>query len=219
MIKSAMIAAVAFVSAAVSAQAATLGGTFKVTAVNVQNITGTASQATEGNYLAALGVAANPRDEFTYTGLLDFGTFDETDGTTIAGWLGAGATGLDDAFGKLQLSKPDIGNGTATTTFFFFDRFGPLTAGEFTVKHDDGMAIFDDGVLLGGTLGPTVQVTTNVTGFDGGAFSLLYVATNGDPSVLHVETTATPVPLPAPVALLIAGVAGLGLVARRRKAA
>ncbi len=140
----------------------------------------------------------------------------------MAPWLGSGsgtASGPDAALGGLQLSYPSIGNGSATSTFFRLRLTTTLTAGTFTAKHDDGLVIADDGVVIGGRLGPNSERTTIVTGFDGGSFQLLHVATNGTPSVLEVDTDASPVPVPAALPLLLAGLGGLAWVGRRTRRA
>lgn len=206
-----------------AANAATLSGTFEVTVVNVLNQSSASSQATMANFDAALLASTDgvTSDVFTYTGDLDFGTSDGTDATTVAGWLASNpdglsaVSGLDADVAALQLSKPNISSGSATTSFFLFDLVAPLGASDFTIGHDDGVAVFDDGVKIGGNKGPNAFKTTQVDGFDGGEFSLLYVATNGDPSILNVD--ATPIPLPAGLPLLAAGLGGL-LALRRRRA-
>lgn len=215
----AFVAAVTFGGAA---SAATLSGTFDVLVVNVTDMNSSDSKATLANISAAATNGFGPfaADQFTYTGALDFATNDQSDGTTILGWLnskGSGTVaGLDASVGNLQLSKDNINNGTATTTFFLFALKSLLPAADFVVTHDDGFAIFDGDTRVGGLDGPTAVKTTNVFGFDGGEFSLLYVATNGDPSILHVD--ATVVPVPATLPLLLAGLGGIALM-RRRKAA
>ena len=217
MLKSLFAASIVAAAMATSASAATLNGVFEVTAVNAVELDREASKATMDNYNSAL-TGQNPSDSFTYEGNLDFGTFDGTDGTTIEDWLltgGGTVTGLDAVFGDLQLSKPSIGDGTATTTFFMFTSI--LNAvGDFLIKHDDGVAVFDDGTRIGGLEGPNTVKTTTVLGFDGGAFSLLYVATNGDPSVLNVNGNLTPVPLPATLPLLLVGMGGIAMMRRKR---
>lgn len=214
-------AVAAFCGVIGSAQAAVLNGTFSVTAVNVTNLNSAESQATRANYDAALantlggGDSFSQFDAFTYTGALSFGPGADT----ISNWLGTGTpggvSGLD-GIGGLTLSSGNINNGTATTTFFLFS-LPALGPSDFTVRHDDGIAIFDDGALIGGLVGPTSVKTTKVNGFNGGAFDVLYVATNNNPSILNVD--ASPVPLPAPFALLAAAMAGLGAMRLRRKAA
>lgn len=201
---------------AVSAGAATLSGLFNVTVAQLTSQNSSQSEATLTNFnLANAGPVAS---SFTYDGALNFGTNNQNDSTTIASWLSTGGgtvTWIGTDIGGNQLSKDDINKGTATTTFFLFERI-LADATNFTIQHDDGIAVFDDGSRIGGRNGPTSQVTTNVNGFNGGKFGLLYVATNGDPSVLRVN--ATVVPLPAGGVLLLTAFAGLAAL-RRRKAA
>jgi hypothetical protein len=92
------------------------------------------------------------------------------------------------------------------------------TPADFTIVHDDGVAVFDDAAEIGFNRGPTGETTTFVEGFNGCTLEFLYVATNGNPSILEVD--ASPVPLPA-TAPLLAGALGLAgwAVRRRRKAA
>lgn len=218
-----------------AANAALINGTFTVTAVNVTNVNSSESQATLANFDAALAGTlgdggTNPAsvyasDIFTYTGDLDFGT-SNGNSTTISQWLASGTTGgvtegamddtlLDATFGGLTNSSSSINNGTATTTFYMFELTSAgLGASDLAIRHDDGVAVYEDGVLIGGTLGPTSVTNTAVDGFGGGDFKLLYVATNNDPSILEVE--ATPIPLPAGLPLLAAGLGGLMVLRRRR---
>ena len=163
--------------------------------------------------------------DFMFEGALDFGTFDGTDGTTIQQWLntsvGSTTTWIGSDLGDTQLSKDGIGNGTATTSFFYFELVEDLGAGDFIVTHDDGFAIFNGEEAgqnrVGGRNGPTVEVVTEVLGFEGGVFELLYVATNGDPSVLNVNYDASEIPVPASLPLLMAGIGGLAFMRRRAK--
>jgi hypothetical protein len=207
-----------------SAQAATLTGTFDVKAVNITDVDQFQSQATMANFNAAL--LSGVSDDFTYVGSLDFSTKVGA-ATTVASWLATGVansvggsvTDLDPTLAGKQLSKGNVfvTPGTATTTFFLFTLTSFLDRSDFTVEHDDGIALFDDDVQIGGFLGPNSVRTTEVKGFNGGEFSLLYVATNSDPSILNVDVA--PVPLPAALPLLAVALGGLGLMRLRRKAA
>jgi Tfp pilus assembly protein PilX len=225
--KSIIAAAVlALAGMAGSAQAATLNGTFNVTAVNVKNVNSAQSNATMAAFQAALAMLGAVSDAFTYKGDLNFSTTNNVpqgnSTTTIRQWLdsaGGMVSGLDATFGGLQQSKGNINNGTATTTFYLFERLGRVGEGEFKVTHDDGIEIYDDGTSIGGFFAPTSVKTTTVKGFDGGKFSILYVATNSDPSILNVDANVAPIPLPAALPLLAAGLGGLGLMRLRRKAA
>lgn len=238
MFKHLLAGAVASVTLVGGAQAATLTGVFDVTVVNVTNVTSSESEARFENAQDAFDKATNEPGanfggdnsiatvgRFTFDGALDFGTSDGTDSTTIQDWLntsaGSTTTWIGDDLGGTQLSKDGIGNGTATTSFFYFELVNDLGAGDFTVTHDDGFAIFSGEESgenrIGGRNGPTVKVVTEVLGFEGGVFDLLYVATNGDPSVLNVNYDASPIPVPASLPLLLAGMGGLAFMRRRQK--
>jgi hypothetical protein len=225
------------ISFAATAGAATLGGLFQVTVVNVTNLNSSESEARIENLVAASNKALGGGDfggadsvaigtVFTYDGSLDFRVEGSQNADyTIGQWFATGGgiiaspfSGFDfsDVSG-LQLSRSNIDNGTAETTFMLFSLLD-ATPADFTIVHDDGVAVFDDTVEIGFNRGPTGETTTFVEGFNGGTLEFLYVATNGNPSILEVD--ATPVPLPA-TAPLLAGALGLAgwAVRRRRKAA
>lgn len=208
--------------------AATVTGNFGVTAVNVVGLDADDSKATASNFDAAraaanAGTAGYSIGSFNFDGALDFGTFDPTDATTISDWLassvGGVVTGLDATFGGLQLSKPNIKKGTATTTFFrFIDNLNGFENGDLTITHDDGVLAFDafGTDVYAGFEGPNgVRTTTGF--FDGSFLDILYVATNGDPSVLKVDVSA--VPLPAGLPLLMLGLGSIAALRRRNQAA
>lgn len=258
MIKTMVFACAASALLAGAASAATISGSWTVTAVNVVGTDKENSKATYANLENAFnnavnGVTGHSYDVFGYQGKLSFGTFDGSDSTTISDWLGTGemgtVDGLDADFGALQLSKPDIINGDATTTFFYFyddgfesgplddddfqqlafaasaplsqspnigalpsceaDSGGSYSAGTLSITHDDGMFVCG----AGGFAGPNSKRTT-VLDYGGGYFDMIYVATNGDPSILNVDLE--PVPLPAGLPLLLAGLGGFALLRRRQ---
>ncbi len=229
MIKTTIAALTITVAMTGAASAATLGseilsGTFTFNISQSTGVNTTDASATKPAEAMATDLAV-----IQYKGALDFGTFNTGGGgtcedcTTILDWLATGSGTYSYLSGSdtdldIQLSKPSIGSGTATATFF--DIYGIFSSGFDTViRHDDGIALFDDGVEIDtGEQGPTSQTNTAVNGFDGGEWNLLYVATNGDPSVLRVtgDDLPTTVPVPAGLPLLLTALGGVALMRRRK---
>lgn len=203
------VAATAFLSAE-SATAATLAGTFNVDIYNFNagGSTATAS-ATAANVTAQ---AANLIASITYTGVIDFVVDlpQSQSATTINEFLATGGgiivgdtSGLD-----ILLSTPSF----AITTFFDFTA-ADLGSFRGNIRHDDGVTLLRDNVVIASSAPPTEAIDTPFTDASGD-FRLIYAAANGNPSILQV----TAVPLPAAALLLLGALGSLAFVSRRRRA-
>jgi len=209
----AIAASIAALSLGTAAHAASLSGLFNVQ-VNNYNAGGSGSnaRALPQNLWVNNG---GPDDFFRYDGSLDFRVPnpDNTDLETIADFLvtGTGSVmGLDPMVADLRLSSPTFQD----TTIFSFTTIIPYDV-MLEVRHDDGLSVVDDGMVVANSVNPTTERTTGPFLMTAGQARFYYVAANGNPSVFEVDVS--PAPLPMPAALLLASLAGLGL-ARRKKA-
>lgn len=196
-----------------TAQASTyLTSTFEVTVANFD------AGGVRGNAFAGpINLLANQDETFTYTGALDFNIGSGGSATTtILDFLNSGSgtfSGLSAGLGASILSTPTWG----MTTIF---RFRDFDLGGFAgnIRHDDGIQFFDNGMIETNAPAPTT-VINSAFDFSGGNFQLFYAAANGNPSVLEVTGTPAPIPLPAALPLLLAGLGGFGLMRRRKNKA
>lgn len=217
-LRKALVAAVTVATLGIAsvAQAVTVGGSAIIN-IYTYNAGGVASNAdaTVAN-LAGKTLTA----QVLYTGLLDFFT-DGANTTTVDDFLtsqGGSYSLISGNTGGLMTS-----GGFGTTTLFDFQAIANFDfAG--TVYHDDGITMFDGGVLVtpAGSEDPTANGVSAYTMTGGNSFRLIYSAANGNPEKLLVladDGGSIAVPLPAGGLLLLSGLGGFAAFARRRKAA
>lgn len=236
------VVAVSGTFAATNADALFLSGTFNIDIYNYDagGVRARAA-ATQDNIDAFEGtpttITYTGALDFSITGT------SPTTTTTIADFLRSGSAGPGGfdavelgATGDLMLSSGqgtgDAGAAAAfrTTTLFriTFASFSDVNIDNLSqiisIRHDDGFTMTDGTDTVGNTTneifgGPTGIITTTINPLLSGsapasAFSLIYAAANGDPSVLEVNV----VPLPAALWLLL-GVSGALVAAKRRSVA
>lgn len=140
---------------------------------------------------------------------------------SVGVWLGNGS-----AFNITENTPGTLAslmdNGTQGT-LLEFTGFVTVTNGQtFTVTHDDGLTLIIGGLDLGFNPGPTAPVTTTET-YTGPSgtfpFQLVYGECCGGPAVLQVDLPFSNVPVsePTTLALVGAGLTGLGWFSRRKR--
>lgn len=207
---------------AAQATAATLSGTYMINIRNFQDTASDSSIVTNANSAATRANfdAQSIDATIQYTGDLNFGIGSGNSGsTTIDNFLtsAGGSYSVTSSVGGFDLTSTllSLGNYKVTTFFEIFGTFAGAADGRIT--HDDGITLVGNNVTGGVSAPPTPKKFTDFTA-DAGNFTLLYASANGNPSILNVDATVAPIPLPAGAVLLVTALGGLGL-SRRRKAA
>jgi len=142
-------------------------------------------------------------------------------GATVQTWLNSSS-----AFNIIENTPGTLASlmdsGTQGTLLSFTGTVSVTHNQTFTVTHDDGLTLIIGGLDLGFNPGPTAPTTTTITytGATGNfPFQLVYGECCGGPAVLQISLPLNAIPEPETYAMMVAGLAALGWVSRRRRRA
>ncbi len=178
-------------------------------------INGTLWTGLPGSYWASDLPLSPPAGTFVINGPVDY--YSGNDNSVGAFYYNA-------VFLPTSVTSSGLDNTFAQLTGYLYLNSGSNT---ISLLHDDGVVLWINGVTVDNQPSPTVadQTPFTLNSADVGGsgwlpFTLNYAETNGPPAVLKFQVNdewVTGAPEPASIALMGAGLVGLGLLARRSR--